>query len=176
MSKKIFNESVKDTPKQAKRVRNSASNQQEAARVMNQEITKTSREVWKDYQTAHAEMIAAKCVAKETVKRGYTFEEAKHATDNFTRVYTTSDDEKSVTKYKVINGTAYGYKVITPLLVDDVLRSFESYNMIAEAERKQAAKAKRAEEKEDAIKARAAEFGITIEQARAMAIAGVLKI
>lgn len=174
---KIFKEAVKDAKKaaSAKSVKNNAADQLAAATERETPKAITSRKVWENWQSAHAEEIAEKCVNKETFVRCYSFAEAKHATADFTRVFTTSEAEDKVTKFAVINGTAYGYKTIVPLLVDDVLRSFESYQMIAEATRKQNAKAKKAEENKAKLEKYAADYGLPLAAVEKMAKDGILK-
>ena len=174
---KVFNKAVADAKSAttAKKVRNNAADQLAAAAERETEKPITSRDVWRNYQAAHNEEIAEKCVNKETFARCYSFAEAKHATADFTRVFTTSEAEDKVTKFAVINGTPYGYKTIVPMLVDDVLRSFESYQMIAEATRKQNAKAKKAEENKAKLEKYAADYGLPLAAVEKMAKDGILK-
>ena len=115
----------------------------------------TPRKVLKRFLWLHSEEVAKKCVARSNYDYGYDWDEAKEATKEFTRIYTTSeaDKDKGIFAYQIINGTAYSYKLQdeSEITADSLLASFESYKMIHTSLRREANREAKRVQKEEKI-------------------------
>lgn len=176
IAEKIVNE-VKDNLKNE--VRNNAATQLVASEKRERLAAQkkdTPREIWAKWEKENALLVAAKVVEKCNV--GYSFDDAKQGTNNFTLLLTTSENETKT--FAVIGAKTIYSKDIEPNCVDNVLRSFESYKLFHDAKRIQADRMKRAEEKKEKtiatmqetpellLAAAAAALGVSVEQLRAL--------